>query len=789
MKSYYKVLTVGLVSLFLLSSISSFQINPFSLNSNLSDKHDSNQLNDQESTTISNNLNCWTILIYMSADNNLEKFAIKDIQEMLLGSITVDSCVRFILQIDRSKSSNTSLGYSNQPLPGESIVYSSTRRYEISNGTILQVVSSNSSLGNNDMGNKQIFQSFLSWGMTNYPANHTVLIMWGYGSGISQLAYDETNQSSLRLADMHDAIQNVENTTKKKIDIIGFDSSSMASINTLFALQDVTHYIIASETLEPGQSWDYEQIFDIFKGSTLSYLTPDSWSRSVVRSYNYYFRSINLASVGLGVYNTLYIPYLIQTLRDLGSALLSQFQSFNSSQIFSLTQALESARNDTSTVSFNQIDLLDFLTLFQQYRSNPQLLNLTTAVSTALQYVINDFYSGSLLPHLHGLSIFFPFYQNLISNRTYYQNDNVFRSTNWFEFLQSYFSIISDPTYSTFKENNPIQVLSTKSISLHVIASQQFSQSNLLLNSLVSGPIWFNFTIISSLNMPHGGNVLIYEQQTGGRLSISPDIIINVPAFNKSFSGSFKYEFRHIGLVYLRISFIPADSQSTYGSSPYLTFSKTFYIPNNSSEILPVNLGSFKSTFISPEPVILNFSLANIDIQDYPGGLLKILLSNQSTNTFYLVKTVSISSIPHLHLANYSISFPSITQSGSYQFMLILDNTTIFSSFSYLSLFLPNQFKIITAIQSLSAKALFNGSPSYKFNQFFDFDASTSTPTIMFSTSSNPGSLGDIAFTFSVKDQLNTLYSENCIVVIVQLFLLFPQLSVRFLLVLFTPFQ
>ena len=378
--------------------------------------------------------------------------------------------------------------------------------------------------------------------------------------------------------------------------------------------------------------------------------------------------------------------------------------------------------------------------------------NLATAVQTAVQYVINDLDSGTSQFNLHGLSIFFPKNQNLVSNLTYSMNNNVFQSTNWLQMLHSYFSVVSNSSYLFFKKSNPIQKLPSNSISIHL----DHSQSNVFLDSIVSGPVLFNFSLYSPQIIANGGVLLIYELRAGGRLGVSPNAIIDIPSFNKAFYGSFIYNFSHTGLMYLRVSFIPSGSQITYGSSPYVSFSRTFVIPDKSSYILPVNLGSFKSAFVSPEPTTLQFSLANTGKQPYTGGTLKVLIFNQSTNTYTIIKTISVGAIQQMHLANYSLSLSSLTQPGTYHFSLILDDVTIFSSTKNDFQLLPDYFDIINPDQQLSSKILFNGKFSYQINQFFTFDATNSNLSIMFSLPSNPAGLGDFQFSFSVKNQLNT---------------------------------
>jgi hypothetical protein len=105
----------------------------------------------------------WTVLVYVAADNDLDEEAIANLKMMKKVGSTNDvkivaqldsrgrgSTFRFLLQDDRSSLDEDAVG---DPLP------------EINTGDPRELT------------------DFIKWGMKEYPAQHTMLVLWGHGRG------------------------------------------------------------------------------------------------------------------------------------------------------------------------------------------------------------------------------------------------------------------------------------------------------------------------------------------------------------------------------------------------------------------------------------------------------------------------------------------------------------------------------------------------------------------------------------------------------------------------------
>lgn len=117
-----------------------------------------------------------------------------------------------------------------------------------------------------NMGDTQTLINFLEFANENYPANRTMVTFWNHGGGsVSGAAFDEQfydedgNMDSLDLVEMYEAFTTVfeEDPDNQPIDIIGFDTCLMATIDTAYIFSDLAKYLVASEDLEPGNGWLY----------------------------------------------------------------------------------------------------------------------------------------------------------------------------------------------------------------------------------------------------------------------------------------------------------------------------------------------------------------------------------------------------------------------------------------------------------------------------------------------------------------------------------------------------
>lgn len=113
------------------------------------------------------------------------------------------------------------------------------------------------------MGEADTLADFLSFAKENYPANRTAVVFWNHGGGsVSGAAFDEIyGYDSLTLDEMYEAFSDVwtPDTDEPPLELVGFDTCLMATVDVANTFTDLAHYLVASEETEPANGWYYSQ--------------------------------------------------------------------------------------------------------------------------------------------------------------------------------------------------------------------------------------------------------------------------------------------------------------------------------------------------------------------------------------------------------------------------------------------------------------------------------------------------------------------------------------------------
>ena len=113
------------------------------------------------------------------------------------------------------------------------------------------------------MGDAETLADFLSFAKTNYPAEKTAVVFWNHGGGsVSGASFDEIyGYDSLTLDEMYAAFSSIWDPSEENppLELIGFDTCLMATVDVANAFSDLAHYLVASEETEPANGWYYSQ--------------------------------------------------------------------------------------------------------------------------------------------------------------------------------------------------------------------------------------------------------------------------------------------------------------------------------------------------------------------------------------------------------------------------------------------------------------------------------------------------------------------------------------------------
>ncbi len=165
----------------------------------------------------------WTVMVYISGDNNLEDYVVKDI-ELELAPTGSTANVQVVALADRGPGYDTSYGD-----------WQTTKLFHITPGMTADGANAVADWGERNMGDKQTLIDFVTWTKANYPADHYALIFWGHGWNWhpGYVMEDDTVPGSA-LPDTLD-YQEVKAAQPSLgfIDVIGYDGCNMASIEVL----------------------------------------------------------------------------------------------------------------------------------------------------------------------------------------------------------------------------------------------------------------------------------------------------------------------------------------------------------------------------------------------------------------------------------------------------------------------------------------------------------------------------------------------------------------------------
>ena len=336
----------------------------------------------------------WTYLVYVAGDNNLAASAATDINEMEMVGSSDD--VNIIVQVEYSSTYTPDLP-------------TSTLRGKITRDSDTETISSQfESIGNRDMGSKEALTEFINWGVSNYPAEHTALILWDHGSGWKSsrnsptrgALQDATSGTFMSLPDLASALRE----SGKEIDLLDFDACLMAMYEVAYEFKGLVKYMSFSEEVEPGEGNPYDTIL----GSLTN--NPQMSARDLAvltaQKYGNYYQGDSRSSVTKSSVDMEQITQLHRELTELSQLIVANINTERS--------YIQTARGAATSYEYDgNIDLGDFLNRLYALTSNTEIKNKIEAIKNTLGVMVvsNEIYSPETTNKIlqsTGLAIFLP---------------------------------------------------------------------------------------------------------------------------------------------------------------------------------------------------------------------------------------------------------------------------------------------------------------------------------------------------------------------------------------------
>lgn len=289
----------------------------------------------------------WTVLVYMDGDNNLSQFSSNDIREMMASGS--GSGVNIVVLWDND--------------PGQDAQGAANRHgyyfIERSGATLLR------DTGEINMGNPKSAKDFISYAVTNFPADHYLWVWWNHGGAVDRAAVlkgvcwdDTSNGDHLSESEQKDIMLYFKEKAGKKIDIVGFDACLMATAEIAYQYRDVASYLVASEQTEPGDGWDYRFLTKLTANPSL---TPLSAAKQILTYYKNFYTRENEKDVTMSVFNLAAAGDVARALNDFAAAARSSGASGSIFRTIAKGLAMFGTYNDGEDDRYFTKDLYDYL--------------------------------------------------------------------------------------------------------------------------------------------------------------------------------------------------------------------------------------------------------------------------------------------------------------------------------------------------------------------------------------------------------------------------------------------
>ena len=303
--------------------------------------------------------------------------------------------------------------------------FTTVKRHEIKND-IIEI----SDLGQQNMGDPKTLTDFLVWGTSSYPANNYALILWNHGSGINGYGHDDVSFDFLSLDEIDDALNSAKKLNDVHYEMIGFDACLMATIEVANIVKDYGHYLVASEEIEVGYGWKYDEIISSLNenpkqtGAELGQVIADSFFADTIEKSPSDMDLSRLTT--LSVIDLTKIPSLNESINLLTSEIETNI-SKNDMPRFSVSlRDTERYGVISKGEDSGHMDIKHFTENISEYL--PQFKSQSDRVQQAVDDSVIYKVNGAARTQANGLSIYMPVTSDAVST-TYRSSSS---STNQF---------------------------------------------------------------------------------------------------------------------------------------------------------------------------------------------------------------------------------------------------------------------------------------------------------------------------------------------------------------------
>ena len=351
----------------------------------------------------------WTVMVYISGDNNLEDYVVSDI-ETELAPTGSSANVQVVALADRGPGYDTSYGD-----------WQTTKLFHVTRGMTAAPENAVADWGERNFGDKQTLIDFVKWAKANYPADHYVLYFWGHGWNWhpGYVMQDDTEDDTLDMEEVKAALPSLG-----FIDMVGFDGCNMASIEVQRLWHGHATALSHSQEWVGGEGIQYDLVLaqlaanpnmsadQVAIATTQSATSDKTWSAVAVDiRFDALLTAVNQWSVALN------------------NGLSANRRKYD--RAFGATRSFWQAPMDK--------DLFDMAYEIDRNVSDANLKAKSQAVMDAVEAVVLYERHVNAYADVHGITIYhITRATEKDSNYTYYRGLDFALQTSWDEFLEAY---------------------------------------------------------------------------------------------------------------------------------------------------------------------------------------------------------------------------------------------------------------------------------------------------------------------------------------------------------------
>ena len=270
------------------------------------------------------------------------------------------------------------------------------------------------------MGDAKTLKDFLEFGKENYPAKRTAVVLWNHGGGsVSGVAFDELyGMDSLSLTEMYQAFSETFGVNPKNppVDIIGFDTCLMATVDTAYTFSNIGKYLVASQEVEPGNGWLYSGWLGAL--GKKPDMEPFELSKVICDSYVQGCKEVGTEdNITLSVTDLSKLPGLIAAYDEFGKEALASAVENPAffAQFSKIANSVENYGGNTREQGYTNMTDLGHLAL----KTSGLLPKTSGSVSAALKECVVYKVNGKYRPESAGLSCYYSYNGDVEDFNTY----------------------------------------------------------------------------------------------------------------------------------------------------------------------------------------------------------------------------------------------------------------------------------------------------------------------------------------------------------------------------------